>query len=575
MAEGASRELRYKAFLSYSHKDSAAAGHLHRRLESYSLPRRLVGMDTERGPVPERLWPIFRDREELPAATDLSETVRQALAESGALVILCSPNSVDSLWVGEEIETFRRLNPDRPILAAILDGDPPDCFPSALRAYSQDGTWHEPLATDLRRGRDGERLGLLKLVAGITGVGLDSLVQRDAQRRIRRVTAVTAMALIAMLAMAAMTLVAFDARREAEQQRAEAQMQRSAAEGQIEFMLTDLRTRLREVGRLDIMRSVNARALEYYDAQRDVDLLPADSRLRRARILRVMGEDGIRLGNLPAAEAALRESYRVTSQLLAGSPTDPERLLEHARSEFWIGRLHELQDDWPRAHARYLRFAALADRLIAAAPDDYEHMMEVAWSAIDLGNVQLNGRRDYPAAQRWYERAVAWFGRASRARPGDERPLRAQANALGWLADTFYMRSQWGASLESRLQQFRIAEGLYRRNPANTEDGYRLALAHRAVAASMAQTGNQSDARHHLFEAYGWSRRLVRHDPRNAEWLLFRALVDCHLYFGRVGLPPGTTRARLRALIDETASELRTQGNPRVTDLSRCLSALR
>ena len=59
----------------------------------------------------------------LPAATDLSETVREALARSGALIILCSPAAAASLWVAEEIQTLRALHPDRPILAAVLDGD--------------------------------------------------------------------------------------------------------------------------------------------------------------------------------------------------------------------------------------------------------------------------------------------------------------------------------------------------------------------------------------------------------------------------------------------------------------------
>src|SRR6476469_3582777 len=221
MTEPARADIRYTAFLSYSHKDSAAAARLHRRLESYRVPNRLVGSETVRGPVPARLWPIFRDREELPAATDLSETVRTALAQSGALIILCSPEAAGSLWVAEEIDTFRKLHPDRPILAAVLDGDPPDCFPPALRAFGQDGTWHEPLATDLRPKADGKHLGLLKLVAGITGLGLDDLVQRDASRRVRRVMAVTAVAVIAMLITAALALVAVDARRDAERERAE------------------------------------------------------------------------------------------------------------------------------------------------------------------------------------------------------------------------------------------------------------------------------------------------------------------------------------------------------------------
>ena len=75
MAEPARPEVRYTAFLSYSHKDAAAAGRLHRRLEAYRLPKRLAGSMGARGPVPDRLWPIFRDREELPAAT---KTIRSS-----------------------------------------------------------------------------------------------------------------------------------------------------------------------------------------------------------------------------------------------------------------------------------------------------------------------------------------------------------------------------------------------------------------------------------------------------------------------------------------------------------------
>src|SRR4051812_42232519 len=276
MAEPAGADVRYTAFLSYSHRDAAAAARLHRRLEAYRVPKRLVGADAPRGPVPRRLWPIFRDREELPAASDLSETVRTALGQSGALVILCSPSAATSLWVAEEIETFRRLHSDRPILAAVLDGDPPDCFPAALRAFGKDGTWHEPLATDLRPGKDGRHLGLLKLVAGITGLGLDDLVQRDASRRVRRVTVVTIGAVVAMLIMAALAILALKARREAESERNE-------AEGLATFMLTDLRDRLRGVGRLDVMRAVNARALDYHNRQLELYDRP-DDRIMRARV---------------------------------------------------------------------------------------------------------------------------------------------------------------------------------------------------------------------------------------------------------------------------------------------------
>jgi len=568
MGEREPFEVRYTAFLSYSHRDAAAAGRLHRRLETYRLPRRLIGTETARGTVPVRLWPIFRDREELPAATDLSETVREALARSGALIVLCSPQAAGSLWVAEEIKVFRELHPDRPVLAAVLDGDPPDCFPAALRAFGQDGTWHEPLATDLRRGRDGAHLGLLKLVAGITGVGLDALVQRDAARKIRRVTAVTAVAVIAMLVMTSLAWFAFDARREAERQRA-------AAEGQVEFMLTDLRNRLRAVGRIEIMQTVNARALRYYAEQGDPGRLPSDSLLRRARVLRAIGEDEVTSGNLTAALIAYREAHRTTAEQLARGPDDPRRILEHGRSEYGIGRVHELRREWSAAQRRYARFAAAAERLLAIAPANPEYLMAAGSAAIDLGTIELNGRANFPAARRHFETAVDRFGRAARADPTNRDPLVRQADAYAWLADSFYMGSMWRESLNARLEQSRIAERLHAREPDNLEFAFRFALAQRAVAANYARAGDTAHARPRLFAAYRWSDRLTGLDPRNAEWLLFRGMVGCDLLYRGLGVPPGASRSSVENDVIGVAGALAAQNNPRLSELDRCLTAIR
>jgi tetratricopeptide (TPR) repeat protein len=560
-------ELRYTAFLSYSHKDAAAAGRLHRRLETYRVPRRLVGTETPRGPVPARLAPIFRDREELPAATDLSETVREALAQSGALIVLCSPSAAESLWVAEEIETFRRIHPDRPVLAAVLDGDPPDCFPQVLRALGRDGAWHEPLATDLRRHRDGRRLGLLKLVAGITGVGLDALVQRDAARRIRRVMAVTGAAVIAMLAMAAMVVVALNARGEAERQRAE-------AEGLTQFMLIDLHDKLEGVGRLDIMRAVNQRALAHYDLQIQRGDDSAATLLQRARILHGLGEQDILQGDLGPALARFAEARRITVDQVARHPDDRQALFAHSQGEYWIGHIYELRGNWPAAERQFRRFSALAERLVAAAPDNPDYTMQAGASAVALGNVQLNGLRDYAAAERFYGNAVSWFEQTARARPRDGTVLFALANAYGWLGDSFFMRRMWPQSLDARLKQYPILEQLYLADPANAVNGYRLALAQRALARLLPRSGQRARARRLMYEAYDWSNHLTHLDPRNADWLLFRAFVGCELYHGEFGPPAGVTRAQLGRDIRYVDRALRNQNNPRFADFANCVNAL-
>jgi len=51
--------MRYRAFMSYSHKDARWARWLHRRLEGYRIPARMRGSEGEFGPLPDRLAPIF------------------------------------------------------------------------------------------------------------------------------------------------------------------------------------------------------------------------------------------------------------------------------------------------------------------------------------------------------------------------------------------------------------------------------------------------------------------------------------------------------------------------------------
>lgn len=65
---------RYWAFISYSHADEAWARWLHKALETYTVPRRLVGGPHPDGRIPQRLYPVFRDRDELPSSHELGRS---------------------------------------------------------------------------------------------------------------------------------------------------------------------------------------------------------------------------------------------------------------------------------------------------------------------------------------------------------------------------------------------------------------------------------------------------------------------------------------------------------------------
>lgn len=237
--------MRYRGFISYSHADKRVAAQVHRWLEAYRVPRRLVGRETAVGPVPARLHPIFRDREELPTSADLGSQIQAALAESATLVIICSPRAAASRWVNEEILAYKRLGRTDRILCLIIDGEPnatdklgreaEECFPPALRFHLDSdgaisGVPAEPIAADMRTVGDGRRDAFLKLAAGITGVGFDELRQRELQRQVRRAITVSVVSLGLLASMAGLAFAAFVARLEAVRQQAIAVRERDRAE---------------------------------------------------------------------------------------------------------------------------------------------------------------------------------------------------------------------------------------------------------------------------------------------------------------------------------------------------------
>jgi hypothetical protein len=112
------------AFISYSHKDAAIADWLHQKLETYRVPRNLVGAPSRDGTVPERLIPIFRDRKELSISSQLGDNLQHSPQQSRYLVVICSPTAAQSRWIEEEIRAFKTEKDHDRIIALIASGVP-------------------------------------------------------------------------------------------------------------------------------------------------------------------------------------------------------------------------------------------------------------------------------------------------------------------------------------------------------------------------------------------------------------------------------------------------------------------
>jgi CTP:molybdopterin cytidylyltransferase MocA len=187
---------RYSAFVSYRHmpRDRQWAIRIMAELEAYRTPKVL-----QREAFPDRIGHLFRDEDEIPASTDLSDQIKDALVRSDFLIVVCSPDTPASRWVCREIELFQELGKGERIIPLLIAGEPDKSFPPELRRRSvavprpdgsTDFAWEEiePVAADVRPRNDEaksktERRALLRLAAALLGCRFDDLARRDEERR--------------------------------------------------------------------------------------------------------------------------------------------------------------------------------------------------------------------------------------------------------------------------------------------------------------------------------------------------------------------------------------------------------
>ena len=504
---------RYSAFLSYSHADQKVASWLHRRIESYRFPRALRGHDSAFGPVPKRLPHVFRDRDELPASGDLGAELRAALADARFQIVLCSPHSAHSRWVNEEILSFKRLHGEERTLALILDGEPfsggkDECFPPALRfKLGPEGELSdvpaEPIAADIRKGKDGSRLALLKLLAGIAGVPLDALARRDASRRQRR---------LALLATASSTIaiVTIGLAIYAETQRRAAVEQREMAQSSLDFLIgtfevaNPAKENPRTITALTILDRASKRAELDFAKRPPVAAsllrttggiylnlgLPKEAERDLQKALKLEPTTGVGRADTLLELAKLanqaRDAKRLEKYVDAANAAAPAGGSEHARLAAEIARqrgyIAYLKGDY-RQSAALLREA---DRMFADLPGDQRDERAII---LTREAQALDQTHDLAQSQRFFDRAAALL--LQLYGPQDVRYARSLQNAA-------FARFEAG-SVDPALERMQRSLAIYRR--VLDPDHPTLAIAQLLLGRIQAAKGNFAGARAAFDEA--------------------------------------------------------------------------
>ena len=379
-------EFKYKAFISYSHSDEKWATWLHRSLEAYRPPKPIVGNETPMGKIPARLSPVFRDRDELPSATNLGELLTESLRQSATQIVICSPAAAKSHWVNEEILTFKRLGRSKRIFCLIVGGEPwasnkpgqedEECFPPALRyEIGEDknlsDVFAEPIAADARPEGDGKFNGRLKLISGMLGVGFDALKQREASRRHRRMLIFSTALLIGMTITSGLAVTAYLARNEAEEQRNRAEAEAETAKQTTQFMvgLFSVSDPSESLG-----NTITAREILDKGAERIEDELAGQPAIQ-ATLMDTMGTVYTSLGLYDAAVPLVRNALNKRRALLGNNSLEVAQSLNH------LGEVQMLMADYEDSVV-HLRDALAVRRELLG-----NNAPEVAETLTDLADV--------------------------------------------------------------------------------------------------------------------------------------------------------------------------------------------
>ena len=208
--------LHYDVFISYRHGelDEYVAEKLHKMLENYRIPSviaKRIGKN--------KLDRVFKDREELPTSSNLSDSINSALRNSDFLLLICSKRTCQSRWIMREIQTFGEMHGKDKIITLLIDGEPDESFPPGLceREVNGETVFVEPLAADIRANRFGGsaskthgkdwdrsikllREEKLRLLSPILGCPYDDLRRRHHRRKVRRITSAVSAAFAVTIA---------------------------------------------------------------------------------------------------------------------------------------------------------------------------------------------------------------------------------------------------------------------------------------------------------------------------------------------------------------------------------------
>ena len=533
--------FRYRAFLSYSHRDTAWGKWLHGALEGYRIDKDLVGRETPVGGVPKTLRPIFRDREDFSAGPSLKEQTRAALEGSQFLVVICSPNAARSQYVNEEVRRYKALGRTSQVIPVIVDGKPGDpereCFPPALRfQVGLDGALtderEEPIAADAQPQGDGKDVAKLKVVAGLLGLGLDEIVRRAERARRRRLR--NWVAALALLTVTFAGLAGW-----AEMQRRYAEQALDGGIRTANSLALDLAMRFRNRAGVQsaLVKYLLDQAMLLQEKLSSFGRTTPDLQRSQARALLEISQTLLTIGDSSGALSSAERGRQIIVGLLAVNSDDPDWQQNLALSYERAGDALGAQGKFDEALDAYRNALAIIQKVVDADSGNTGAQSLLAIEYTKIGTVLSNQEHKYDEALAAYRMSIAIQQKLEL-----QRGLAISYERVGDVLLAQGKREEALAAFQKRLS---IAQELADKDSGNTDLQSDLSVAFDKIGDVLLEAGKDEEALSAYQKGLVIRQKLVDSDRGNKLWQ--RSLATSYYKIGGTMLHAGKLDEALAA----------------------------
>ncbi|WP_415840506.1 hypothetical protein, partial [Roseateles saccharophilus] len=387
------------------------------------------------------------------------------------------------------------------IVAKALKKKPAERYANAQALADDLGRWlaHEPISA-----RPDSRLYVLG-------------------RFVRRHRVAVAAGGLAVCALLALTTVSLLQARRAEMAERQAQARRQQAEHLLSYLLGEVASQLRPVGRLSLLEGIGQQALQVLGSPDPSEAVSTEDLLKRVKALLMLAEVNLQKERFDVASDALAAAERWFQQAQRQSPEDETVLRQGTQLEFWLGELASRQGQVGQALQHWTRYQDIALQWVGKAPNADEPLLELSHARSNLGTLALRSL-SLDEARRQFNLALE-FSRSLQAKhPDVEEYQKKLHNDLVWALETAVAGGRPSEALGFSDEVLALLGRRMAARPQDLLPKVDLAIALGWRARALAELGKSQEAEAADARAQAALGDAVAGDPSNQRWR--RLLLD-------------------------------------------------